>query len=96
MFLLDKTPHTVAKIEEWAGRTEEFQKRAAFTLLACVALHDKRIEEEALRRGLALIEAAAGDDRNYVKKSVSWALRALTKTAAKTKTIGEPRSRLDR
>ncbi|MBL9176161.1 MAG: DNA alkylation repair protein [Verrucomicrobiales bacterium] len=75
--LFDQTPHAFAKIEEWAGRTEEFQKRAAFALLACVALHDKNLEDEALRRGLDLIEAAAGDDRNFVKKAVSWALRAI-------------------
>lgn len=50
---------------------------AAFALLACVALHDKTIEEDALRRGLALIEAAAEDDRNFMKKAVSCALRAI-------------------
>ena len=75
--LFDQTPHAFAKVEEWAGRKEEFQKRAAFALLACVALHDKATKEEAFQRGLALIETAAGDGRNFVKKAVSWALRAI-------------------
>ncbi len=81
--LFDQTPHALAKVEEWAGRTEEFQKRAAFALLACLALHDRTVDEAAFRRGLAWIDAAAGDARNFVKKAVSWALRAIgTRRAA--------------
>ncbi len=75
--LFDQTPHAFAKINEWAGRTEEFQKRAAFALLACLALHDKAVDDADFRRGLAWIDAAAGDSRNFVKKAVSWALRAI-------------------
>lgn len=81
--LFDQTPHAWAKIEKWAGRREEFQKRAAFALLACVALHDKKATDEAFLRALAWIEMAAGDNRNFVKKAVSWALRAVgTRRAA--------------
>lgn len=88
--LFDQTPHAFAKINEWAGRTEEFQKRAAFALLACVALHDKRATNESFHPALALIDAAAGDGRNFVKKSVSWALRAIgTRRVALTKSAIE-------
>lgn len=81
--LFDQTPHAWTKIEEWAGRKEEFQKRAAFALLACVALHDKRATNEAFHRALSWIESAADDDRNFVKKAVSWALRSIgTRRAA--------------
>jgi 3-methyladenine DNA glycosylase AlkD len=81
--LFDQTPRAWAKIEEWAGRKEEFQKRAAFALLACVALHDQRATNDAFQRSLAWIDTAAGDDRNFVKKAVSWALRAIgTRRAA--------------
>lgn len=75
--LFDRTPRAFAKVAQWAGRRGEFQKRAAFALLACVALHDKSAVDESFTRCLPLIEAAAKDERNFVKKAVSWALRAI-------------------
>ena len=75
--LFDQSPHALAKIGEWAGLNDEFGRRAAFALLACLALHDKTVEDQALLDGLVLIERAAGDDRNFVKKAVNWALRAI-------------------
>ena len=48
--LFDQTPHAWAKIEEWAGRKEEFQKRAAFALLACMALHHKTADDAVFLR----------------------------------------------
>ncbi len=77
--LFDRTPHAFAKIAKWARRKDEFGKRAAFALLASVALHDKRADDDAFLRCLPLIETAAGDDRNFVKKGVSWALRSVGK-----------------
>jgi 3-methyladenine DNA glycosylase AlkD len=74
--LFDRTPHAFAKVSAWAGRREEFPKRAAFALLATLALQGLGTDAE-LRRCLPLIEQAATDDRNFVKKSVSWALRAV-------------------
>ena len=52
-------------------------KRAAFALLASVALHDKVTGDAPFMRSLVLIEAAASDERNFVKKGVSWALRGV-------------------
>lgn len=75
--LFDKTPHAWRKIEQWAGRKEEFVKRAAFALLASVALHDKQAADDPFLRGLELIEREATDDRNFVKKAVNWALRGI-------------------
>ena len=75
--LFDRTPHAFAKVEQWADRREEFVKRAAFALLACLALHDKQTGDGPFRRCLPLIEKAATDDRNFVKKGVSWALRGI-------------------
>jgi 3-methyladenine DNA glycosylase AlkD len=74
--LFDKTPHALAKVREWAGREEEFVRRAAFALLASVALHAKKLPDAELAELLPLIEAA-NDSRNFVKKGVSWALRGL-------------------
>jgi len=75
--LFDKTPHAWGRITAWAGRREEFVKRAGFALLAGVALHDKKAPDAPFLRSLRLIERAATDDRNFVKKGVSWALRSV-------------------
>jgi 3-methyladenine DNA glycosylase AlkD len=75
--LFDKTPHAWRKIELWSGRREEFVKRAAFALLVGVGLHDKTADDSLFEKTLPLIERAASDDRNYVKKGVSWALRVI-------------------
>jgi 3-methyladenine DNA glycosylase AlkD len=80
--LFDRTLHAWEKIEKWAGRREEFVKRAAFALLASVALHDKKAADAPFIRSLPLIEQAAADERNFVKKGVSWALRAIGKRNA--------------
>jgi 3-methyladenine DNA glycosylase AlkD len=75
--LFDRTPHAFRKVEQWSRKSDEFVKRAAFALLASLALHDKSAPDEAFADCLPLIEAAATDDRNFVKKGVSWALRAV-------------------
>jgi len=76
--LWDRTPHAFAKVRAWATRKPEFEKRAAFALLACLALHDKATKDDApYLDSLKLIERAAADDRNFVKKGVSWALRLV-------------------
>jgi 3-methyladenine DNA glycosylase AlkD len=77
--LFDRTPYAFAKVDAWADRPEEFVKRAAFALLASVALHDKTSPDAPFSRALALIAEAATDDRNFVKKAVSWALRSIGK-----------------
>lgn len=75
--LFDRSPHAWKKVDAWAKRTGEFQKRAAFALLASLALHDKQAPDALFEARLALIERAATDERNFVKKGVSWALRAI-------------------
>jgi 3-methyladenine DNA glycosylase AlkD len=75
--LFDQAPRAFERIEPWSRREGEFQKRAAFALLASLALHDKKAADELFRRCLPLIETAATDERNFVKKGVSWALRAI-------------------
>ncbi|MDP5280728.1 DNA alkylation repair protein [Sphingomonas sp. DG1-23] len=74
--LWDRTPHAFAAIDRWATLDHEFGKRAAFVLLASCAVHRKGTDGEYLAR-LPLIRAAAGDPRNFVRKGVNWALRAI-------------------
>jgi 3-methyladenine DNA glycosylase AlkD len=75
--LFDRTPHAWKKLAPWSRRREEFVKRAAFALLAGLSLHDKQAEDQSFLSTLPLIERAAEDDRNFVKKGVSWALRVM-------------------
>jgi 3-methyladenine DNA glycosylase AlkD len=75
--LFDKTPHAWSKVAQWSTDSREFVKRAAFALLASLALHDKDAPDNPFRKSLRLIERAAPDERNFVKKAVSWALRAV-------------------
>ena len=77
--LFDKTPHAWSKITQWSRRKPEFEKRAAFALLASVALHDKQAPDAPFLAGLKQIEREAADDRNFVKKGVNWALRGIGK-----------------
>jgi 3-methyladenine DNA glycosylase AlkD len=80
--LFDQTPHAFKKVAEWSRSKDEFVKRAAFALLASLTVHDKAATDAAFLRCLPLIERAALDERNFVKKSVNWALRSLGKRSA--------------
>jgi 3-methyladenine DNA glycosylase AlkD len=77
--LFDRSPHAWGKVDEWSRRSKEFEKRAAFALLWSLSVHDKRAADESFLRGLDIIEREAGDGRNFVKKAVNMALRAIGK-----------------
>jgi 3-methyladenine DNA glycosylase AlkD len=66
-------------IPEWAAREEEFVRRAAFASMAAIAWHGKQYPDEVVSEFLPLIEKYAGDNRNFVKKAVNWALRNIGK-----------------
>jgi 3-methyladenine DNA glycosylase AlkD len=50
-----------------------------FSLIACLAWHDKKAEDKIFVDLLPVIQDAATDERNYVKKAVNWALRHIGK-----------------
>lgn len=77
--LFRQTPFAYQKVDEWSSREEEFVKRAAFALLAILAVHDKKAGDERFIGFLPLIQRAATDERNFVKKAVNWALRQIGK-----------------
>ena len=79
MNLFDKTPHAWKKVRDWSVREEEFVRRAAFSLIACLAWHDKKADDKMFVNLLPVIQDAATDERNYVKKAVNWALRHIGK-----------------
>jgi 3-methyladenine DNA glycosylase AlkD len=73
------TPFAYKKCWEWSQRQEEFVKRAAFALMACLTVSDKAATDRAFLDFLPLITREAGDERNYVRKGVNWALRQIGK-----------------
>ena len=75
--LFNRTPHAWTMVKKWGGNREEFIKRAAFALVASLAIHDKTEGDRRFLDSLVRIERAATDERNFVKKGVSWALRTV-------------------
>lgn len=80
--LFDRTPFALDKAVEWSTREPEFEKRAAFALMASAAVHRKDLPDAAFASLLPVIRAQAIDERNYVKKAVSWALRQIGKRSS--------------
>lgn len=79
MNLFDKTPLAWEKVLDWSKREQEFVKRAAFALIACLAWHNKEASDERFISLLPVIRKEATDERNFVKKAVNWALRNIGK-----------------
>jgi 3-methyladenine DNA glycosylase AlkD len=79
MNLFEKTPLARGKIKQWSRRKEEYVKRAAFALIACLAWHDRTAGDSVFTALFSLIKKASTDERNYVKKAVNWALRNIGK-----------------
>ena len=103
-YLFCRTPFAYEKAVEWTMREPEFEKRAAFSLMAYLAVHDKKAPDEKIAAFLLLIEKHSDDDRNFVKKAVNWALRQIGKrslplnevavgTAERIKDQGTPSAR---
>jgi 3-methyladenine DNA glycosylase AlkD len=81
--LFDRTPFVWQKIPKWAASNREYVRRAAFSTLACAAVHDKTAADQRFLDGLVLVEQYAFDDRNFVRKAVNWALRNIGKRNAR-------------
>ena len=77
--LFDRTAHAWKKVRAWARARPEFERRAAFALLWALSVHDKNAADDLFLACLPLIETGALDERDYVKKGVDMALRALGK-----------------
>ena len=73
------TPFAWTTMSRWSKRRDEFVRRGAFSMLAGLAVHDRLADDATFIAALPLIEAAANDERNFVKKSVNWSLRQIGK-----------------
>ena len=79
LYLFRKTSYAHRKAVEWSRRGEEFVKRAAFSMMAVLAVHDKSAGDEKFLKFLPIIKRESTDERNFVKKAVNWALRQIGK-----------------
>jgi 3-methyladenine DNA glycosylase AlkD len=78
-YLFRRTPFAWSKAVEWSKHRSEFIKRAGFSLMAYLAVHDKEAHDKAFEKLLPIIEREARDERLYVRKAVNWALRQIGK-----------------
>jgi len=79
MKLFVKTPFVEQQVNIWATDERTFVRRAAFALIASAAVHMKTAGDEVFLPMLDLVERHAGDERNFVRKAVNWALRQIGK-----------------
>ncbi len=77
--LFDRTEFARKKVHEWSKREEEFVKRAAFTIIAGLAVHDKKAKDVDFEPFFEVIKRESYDERNFVKKAINWALRNIGK-----------------
>ena len=77
--VLWQTKPAYMKAAEWSRRDREFVRRAGFAMMAVLASHDKEANDQQFINFFPLIGGGADDDRNFVKKAVSWALRNIGK-----------------
>jgi 3-methyladenine DNA glycosylase AlkD len=59
--LFCKTQFAYEKVFEWSEREEEFVKRAGIVLIAWLAVHDKRADDEKIAEFLPIIEQKSDD-----------------------------------
>jgi 3-methyladenine DNA glycosylase AlkD len=78
-YLFRLTPFAWDKAVEWSKHAKEYVKRASFSLMAYLAVHDKETADPQFQELLPIIEREAQDERPYVRKAVNWALRQIGK-----------------
>ncbi len=79
MNVFENSEFAVKKTIEWSLSEKEFIKRAGFSLIARLAVSDKKSGDELFENFFPIIIRESTDERNYVKKSVNWALRQIGK-----------------
>jgi 3-methyladenine DNA glycosylase AlkD len=77
--LFRKTPYAMDKAVKWIQSEKTFIKRAGFVMVAVLSVHNKQAEDEIFIEFLNFIKEKSGDERNFVKKAVNWALRQIGK-----------------
>lgn len=77
--VFSRAPGAWGRVHAWSLRRGEYVRRAAFSLLAALTVHDRASPDARFAAELPRLAAAARDDRPYVRKAVNWALRQIGK-----------------
>jgi len=77
--LLWKIKKPEIKINKWSQDKREFVRRAGIVLLTVLAVKDKELPDNFFEKYFPLLKKCSADERIYVKKAVSWALREIGK-----------------
>lgn len=85
-YLFRLHPNAYEKALEWTLREKEFEKRAGFSLMAYLAVHDKKESDGKFIQFIPAIIREANDERHFVKKAINWALRQIGKRNKKLNT----------
>jgi 3-methyladenine DNA glycosylase AlkD len=80
--LFFKTEFAYRKPFEWCRDDKEFVRRAAFALMAKIAVSHKWRPDVDLEKFFPIIKRYCTDERNFVKKAVNWCLRQIGKRNA--------------
>jgi 3-methyladenine DNA glycosylase AlkD len=80
--LFDGTEYAWKKAVEWTRRRSEYEKRAAYAVMAGLAVHDTTSPDRDFEDLYPYIISGAEDERIYVKKAVNWALRNIGKRSS--------------
>jgi len=86
LHLFCHSPYAWGRVAAWSRRRGEYQRRAAFALLAALAVHDRSAADACFIAEFPRLIRAAGDERPYVRKAVNWALRQIGKRNARLRT----------
>lgn len=77
MNLFVKTKFAYTKSLEWVTKDEEYIRRAGFVLMAILSYRDKKIDDSKFLSFLPICKKYSTDQRNIVKKAISWSLRKI-------------------
>ena len=77
--LFARTQYAWEKAVEWSTSEHDGTKRAAFVIMARLAVAEKKEPDERFEKFFPIIKEGSTDERNDVKKGVNWALRQIGK-----------------
>jgi 3-methyladenine DNA glycosylase AlkD len=63
----------------WTPAQEEYQRRAGIVMIVAIALHHKKMPDREIAQFYPLLKEYIFDERNFVRKAISWALRTIGK-----------------
>jgi 3-methyladenine DNA glycosylase AlkD len=77
--LIRKRADAPSLVRRWIGSPRLYVRRAAFAVIAELAVHGKTLDDTILDDFTQLVVEHAGDPRPHARQAASWALRSIGK-----------------